>query len=300
MNNVKQVFGMLVSGLLVLVPVTAFCGAGGGSTSAEVSGVVGLHPVEAQSCVAIWVPIPADKALSGFSWYNNDGNTVFPQLLLESGTPNNPVTLAESTVMAENLQGVSSGWSEAEFDDPVACLSEGLYLLIRYPEASEYTADGTGGGAAIGYRTDGQGYPGWISADGQEWIAFQGDFGFALQPHFVAATEATIVMQGAQRDPQGQVAKLQETTLFRATPNPFNPSTKLRFNLAQGGRVDLAIYNLRGELVKRLIGSVLGAGPHEVTWAGRDNNGRGVASGVYFARMEAGKIVVAQRLVLVQ
>ena len=179
-------------------------------------------------------------------------------------------------------------------------LSEGLYLLIRFPEAGEYTADGEGGGAALGYRTDGEGYPGWISADGEDWIAFNGDFGFALQPQFVPASEATVIMQGAQLDPQDQMPEITKTILFHPAPNPFNPSTKLKFNLVQDCRVNLSIYNLKGQLVKQLINEWVSAGAHEAIWAGRDENGRGVASGVYFARMQAGKVVMTQRLALVQ
>jgi len=119
------------------------------------------------------VPIPEGKALSGFLWYNNDGNAVFPEILLESGTPNTPVTLTNAQLMAENVQGVSQGWSEMWLDEPVACLSEGLYLLFRFPTGSEYTADGAGGGAALGYQVGGGRYPGWISADGQDWVAFK-------------------------------------------------------------------------------------------------------------------------------
>jgi len=72
-----------------------------------VSGVVGLRPVSAQSCVAVWVPIPEDQALSGFTWFNNDGNTVYPEILMESGTSNSPVVLDEARIVAEDFQGVS-------------------------------------------------------------------------------------------------------------------------------------------------------------------------------------------------
>jgi hypothetical protein len=179
-------------------------------------------------------------------------------------------------------------------------MSEGLYLLIRFPEGSEYSQDGAGGGAALGYRTDGDGLPGWISADGEEWIPFKGDFGFAVQPQFVPASEATVVMQGAHRNPEEQIPVVTQTILFHPAPNPFNPSTKLRFNLAQGCKVELTVYNLRGQVVKRLVDDYLATGPHEAVWLGRDQNGRSVASGVYFARMKAGPVVMTQRLTLVQ
>jgi len=183
---------------------------------------------------------------------------------------------------------------------PAACLSEGVYILFRFPEGSEYTSDGVGGGSAMGYRTDGQGYPGWISADGQEWVEIKGDFGFALEPQFIPASDATVIMKSLNRDSKEDVSSVKKTMLFGATPNPFNPSTKLRFDLAQSERVEISIFNLRGELVNRIVNQVFDSGSHEVVWEGRDDSGRNVSSGVYIARMSAGKIIMTQRMVLVQ
>lgn len=269
-------------------------------TQDEVAGVVGLRPAEASSCIAIWIPIPDDAALSGFMWYNNDESTAFPEILLESGSPNQPVTAADAQLVAEGVQGESSGWSEVGLSGPVACSSEGLYLLFRFPAGSEYTADGTGGGAAMGYVTDGTGLPGWISADGQEWIAFKGDFGFALRPQFVDAGDATVVMKGAHRGTGGDTQDLPAEAFLQASPNPFNPMTRVRFNLTATSQVDLKVYNLRGERVRTLVSDMMDPGLHEAIWMGRDDAGRRVASGVYFARLAAGSIALTQRLVLIK
>jgi len=53
-----QLLMMLLIGVLVVIPVVTLAGTGEGSSSVEISGVFGLRPVEAQSSVAIWVPIP--------------------------------------------------------------------------------------------------------------------------------------------------------------------------------------------------------------------------------------------------
>ncbi len=300
MRNNRIVPIALVVGCLTFSPGFSLADGGSEGMPLGVDGVVGLRPVTAQSCVAVWVSIPEGQALSGFTWFNNDGSTVYPEILLESGTPVYPVVMDGSLVVAENYQGAAFGWSEVELEEPTACLSEGLYILFRFPEGSEYTSDGIGGGAAMGYRTDGQGCPGWISADGEDWVEIKGDFGFALQPQFISAADATVVMKSLQGDPKDGVSSVKKTMLFGATPNPFNPSTKLRFDIAQSGRVELSIYSLRGELVKRLVSQVFDSGSHEVVWEGRDDSGRHVSSGVYFARMQAGKVVMTQRMVLVQ
>jgi hypothetical protein len=65
-------------------------------------------------------------------------------------------------------------------------------------------------------------------------------------------------------------------TLHRNEPNPFNPATVISFSLPRAGRVSLAVHDLRGRLVSRLVDSDLAAGDHEVTFRGDD-----LASGIY-------------------
>jgi hypothetical protein len=64
-------------------------------------------------------------------------------------------------------------------------------------------------------------------------------------------------------------------------PNPFNPSTSIAFELPRGMRVRLAVYDVRGGLVRNLIDEVQPAGRREVLWDGRDAAGQAAASGVY-------------------
>ena len=76
--------------------------------------------------------------------------------------------------------------------------------------------------------------------------------------------------------------------LAPASPNPFNPSTRLAFALPQAGEVSLRIYDAAGRLVRTLVAGRLPAGEHRVVWRGRDDGGRSVAAGVYFARLRTG------------
>jgi flagellar hook assembly protein FlgD len=85
-----------------------------------------------------------------------------------------------------------------------------------------------------------------------------------------------------------------------AMPNPFNPQTTLNFSLKADATVELAVFNLRGELVRQLLSERRSAGEHSVVWNGRDRSGSALASGVYLARFVAGDVVMTQRLVLVQ
>ena len=77
------------------------------------------------------------------------------------------------------------------------------------------------------------------------------------------------------------------TELLGAYPNPFNPETNLKFNLAQNSNIILDIYNIRGQLVTRLVKGIFSAGEHSVRWDGKDKNGRAASSGIYFCRFSA-------------
>ena len=83
-------------------------------------------------------------------------------------------------------------------------------------------------------------------------------------------------------------------------PNPFNPDTVIEFSVPTAGEVDLAIYNLAGQRARSLLGAVLDAGKHSVTWDGRDDLGRELASGVYPCRLRAETRVDTRKLLLLK
>ncbi|HSG29094.1 MAG TPA: alpha-amylase family glycosyl hydrolase [Candidatus Krumholzibacterium sp.] len=84
------------------------------------------------------------------------------------------------------------------------------------------------------------------------------------------------------------------------SPNPFNPSTTIRFRTTREGRVRLTIFDVSGRSVRTLVDRTLTEGVHEVRWDGRNDEGRTAASGVYFLRMEAGGDSDSRRLVLLR
>ena len=88
--------------------------------------------------------------------------------------------------------------------------------------------------------------------------------------------------------------------LSQNQPNPFNPTTTIRFALPAREDVTLAIYDTNGHLVRTLVNEVEGYGAHEVTWDGRDDDGVAVGSGVYFYRLHAGKLTESKKMVLLK
>jgi hypothetical protein len=84
------------------------------------------------------------------------------------------------------------------------------------------------------------------------------------------------------------------------TPNPFNPSTEIRFELGTAGRARLEVFDLQGARVRTLVIDDLPVGGHVVRWDGRDDQGRRAASGVYFARLRAPGVDSQQKMVMVK
>jgi hypothetical protein len=78
-------------------------------------------------------------------------------------------------------------------------------------------------------------------------------------------------------------------------PNPFNPTTTIRYDVRQSGRVQLTIFNLLGQEVTRLVDGRHLAGTYTVSW-----NADNFPSGIYLCRMEAPGFMQTRRLVLVK
>ncbi len=95
-----------------------------------------------------------------------------------------------------------------------------------------------------------------------------------------------------------------EFALGASEPNPAHGSARIPFSLpsaaAGGTAARLGVYDLTGRRVRVLVDDALGAGPHEVTWDGRDDGGRAQPAGLYFARLEWAGRTATRRLTLVE
>jgi hypothetical protein len=91
-------------------------------------------------------------------------------------------------------------------------------------------------------------------------------------------------------------------TVLPPSPNPFNPITKIRLYVAPGTdqRLDVSVFDLRGRKVRQLHTGRAESGWHELTWDGRDDRGRGQASGVYFVRAQQAGQASTHKLTLVK
>ena len=92
----------------------------------------------------------------------------------------------------------------------------------------------------------------------------------------------------------------RQFALHQNFPNPFNPVTRIRYELPKACDVKIAVFNLQGELVKWIVDKHQQPGYYEMNWDSRNYAGRQVASGLYLYRMQAGSYVKTQKMVLMK
>lgn len=87
---------------------------------------------------------------------------------------------------------------------------------------------------------------------------------------------------------------------LRSYPNPFKSLTTLRFSLSKTDRVNIEVFNLRGQRIASLANQVFSAGDHTAAWNGLDSAGNAMPSGVYFVRMHNSANTVTLRILLLK
>ncbi|MCK4311183.1 MAG: right-handed parallel beta-helix repeat-containing protein [Candidatus Cloacimonetes bacterium] len=83
-------------------------------------------------------------------------------------------------------------------------------------------------------------------------------------------------------------------------PNPFNPSTTIKFSIQNDLKVELSIFNIKGQKVTTLINEHMQKGKHSICWSGCDQNGNHVSSGIYFYKIKAGTQDSVKRMLLLK
>ncbi|MDO9576702.1 MAG: FlgD immunoglobulin-like domain containing protein [Candidatus Cloacimonadales bacterium] len=130
-----------------------------------------------------------------------------------------------------------------------------------------------------------------------------------------ANAESTFYITALYEDPVGESIPSNSVTcvamssaedimpynaLFCNYPNPFNPTTTIKFGLCEDLNVVIDVYNIKGEKVRTLVNGELEAGYHSILWNGKDDSGKNTASGVYFYKMKAGKFVSTKKMILMK
>jgi hypothetical protein len=91
------------------------------------------------------------------------------------------------------------------------------------------------------------------------------------------------------------------SVLYQNTPNPFNPTTTIHFDLAREGHVELRIYDAAGRAVKTLVNGTLAGGRNlTVSWNGMNAAGAQVPSGIYFYKLVTADLTATKKMVLLK
>jgi len=114
----------------------------------------------------------------------------------------------------------------------------------------------------------------------------------------------TMTSNGISSEHTYNVEDLESAPVVNAVlgnyPNPFNPSTEINYAVKAEASVMIAIYNVKGQLVKSLVNEVVGMGTHSVEWSGSDNNNRPVSSGVYFYMVQIGSDNFTNKMIMLK
>ncbi len=210
-------------------------------------------------------------------------------------------TLCDSTI--------SGGMCASTFF--LSAMTQNPFVFYDSPQQSGYSMDNlappTPTGFAVAYNTGDGNELSWNSVAASDWAGFRvyregtavatttqtswtdpdmdgWSVGYGVTAFDNAGNESARAVAGTVTStrPIG-IARLE---LLPNIPNPFNPSTRLRYSMPTGGEVRVAIYDARGSLVRVLVDKSLPAGHHDAVWDGRDANGSTVSSGVYMCRLE--------------
>ncbi|HPM03852.1 MAG TPA: FlgD immunoglobulin-like domain containing protein, partial [Candidatus Cloacimonadota bacterium] len=96
------------------------------------------------------------------------------------------------------------------------------------------------------------------------------------------------------------ITPVNKTALNGNYPNPFNPSTSISFSLKNNSKVKIAIYNVKGELVKELLDKNMQAGKHSIVWDGKNTNHKTVSAGIYLLRMISNDYQSTRKMIMIK
>jgi len=265
--------------------------------------VFSLTPVLESSWLAVELTLPKGASTNAVQWFNNDGEPVFPEVLICAAGVSGEPELGQPLMRCERVAGPSSDWATVTLPGTLTAGAERLFVVFRLPPNVERTGVGSGGGPGLGYWAAEGGPLTFLGGTDQEWVRLSARFHVAVAPvvagkayGLASARTAPVVPE----QPSPEIVTHLETALLPPAPNPANPSVQVRFTLAESGLARVTLYNLRGERVATLADSHLTAGEHLLHWNGRDDAGAVVASGVYFARLDIGGRALTRRFALVR
>ena len=245
--------------------------------------LLGVSPADGMSMFVKQFSLSAGATIEGIEFRNNDPQTVFPEVLLIRDVVD---AVNEGTVVARaaNVRETSPGQVRVLWSQPVRVSEPGTYwAAVRMPAGQR--KDALGNGPALGATE--------VSSANGSFVAGGPDGGLTA---IRADLTLSLVTAGAGK--AGPEKTPQALRTFLSGTSPAHSVVTIQFGVEQRTHAVLAIYNVAGQRVRRLLAGPVDAGAHSQEWDGRDENGRDVATGIYIAKLQAGEKSVTQKLLL--
>jgi len=143
-----------------------------------------------------------------------------------------------------------------------------------------------------------QDYTANIELDGNSWMQLVSEvYIFSFFPSHMGELTGIVEISNNVTAAENNIVSPEK---FVNYPNPFNPSTNIQFNIPNEGKVDLSIYNIKGQKVKTICDQILPAGAHEFIWLGKNSNDLPAASGIYFIRLHTDADTKIRKILLLK
>ena len=242
----------------------------------------GSQGVDLWNDTSVTFNLPSTKSAGdlGFVFPQQEGQTL-------------PVTLSNFTAVVTSENFVNIAWlaeTETNHSGYNILRNEAKDLENAIKINAQLIDQGTAAGTQISYfYTDFEVYTNQVYYYWLESIALDGTNQFY--------GPLTVTIGDPTQEPLPPVVPMV-TKLYNAFPNPFNPNTNIRYSLKEAGKVKIEIYNMKGQKIKSYNQEHSSPGYYQVSWDGRDENGRNVASGIYLYRLTTANYTSAKKMVL--
>jgi hypothetical protein len=183
-----------------------------------------------------------------------------------------------------------SGGTTLGFENPVVNDMHVKEGKLRFAHAYPYGAKGEVNVLNVRMKVIGE--EGASSGVDLSFSAMAAAYSFKDLLPFVEVTEGDLELSGDEAAPTEYGIDNH--------PNPFNPSTEIKYQLPQLDEVQIVIYNVLGQEVRTLVNGKQEAGRYTVQWNGDNEQGQRVPSGMYFLKMKAGKFSAERKLLLLK
>jgi hypothetical protein len=210
------------------------------------------------------------------------------------GPPNTPPTVPANLSFTDTMD-LELKWDAAfDAETPAA----GLYYCIRVgttPGANDVVS-GTYASPLMGNVRQSTQLTLQIPKGIYYWSVRAIDSGFMPSAW---APEQTLICSSVHSEPEG-ISRVLRFGLGPNVPNPFNPRTTISYTIPRRGHVSLAVYDVTGRLVRKIVNCSQEPGRYTAEWDGKDGSGRNAASGVYFCRLANGGRTDTMRMILLK